>query len=143
MTINNTYRDYVLELIEPLGKVQARRFFGGIGLSLDDVQFGMIMGSSLYFVVDDSTRKRYQQAGSTAFSYATKKGMIQVKKYFELPEAVLTEPELLKKWLAESLRVAKHSAQPRNASIAGTPPAKKSKPAHAVKSKRAAKAIDH
>lgn len=60
----------------------------------------MIMGNSLYFAVDEGTRKKYEQAGMRPFSYMTKKGRVQVRKYFELPEDVLTDPEQLRLWAA-------------------------------------------
>lgn len=66
----------------------------------------MIMGNSLYFAVDDDTRKKYEQAGMQPFSYMTKKGRVQVRKYFELPEDVFTDPEQLRLWANEAMRVA-------------------------------------
>ena len=66
----------------------------------------MIMGNSLYFAVDDDTRGKYEQAGMQPFSYMTKKGRVQVRKYFELPEDVLTDPEQLRLWTNEAVRVA-------------------------------------
>lgn len=100
------YTEYVLELLSPVGPVSVGRFFGGVGLSRASVQFAMIMDNSLYFVVDDTTRARYEAAGMKPFSYATKQGRVQVRRYFELPEEVLSDPEELRTWAQESLRVA-------------------------------------
>jgi len=72
----------------------------------------MIMGNSLYFVVNDNTRQKYEKAGMTAFSYATKKGRVQVRKYFELPEEVLTDAEKLRLWASESIQVAANTQKP-------------------------------
>lgn len=41
-----------------------------------------------------------------AFSYLTKNGRIQVRRYFELPEDVLTDRSELRKWAAEAIEVA-------------------------------------
>ena len=106
MTASAEYTEYVLELLEPIGPVRTSRFFGGVGISRDSVQFAMIMGNSLYFAADEHTRKKYEQAGMQPFSYMTKKGRVQVRKYFELPEDVLTDPEELRLWANESMRVA-------------------------------------
>jgi DNA transformation protein len=100
------YTEYILELLEPIGPVQTGRFFGGVGISNGFAQFAMIMGNSLYFVVDEDTRKKYEQAGMQPFSYMTKKGRIQVRRYFELPEDILTDPEQLRLWASEAMRVA-------------------------------------
>jgi len=106
------YTEYVLELLEPIGPVRISRFFGGVGISHGLVQFAMIMGNSLYFVVNDNTRQKYEEAGMTAFSYATKKGRVQVRKYFELPEEVLTDAEKLRLWASESIQVAANTQKP-------------------------------
>ena len=106
MTTSTQFADYVLELLESVGPVRTSRFFGGVGISRGDVQFAMIMGSSLYLVVDDSTRPKYENAGMAPFSYTTKKGRIQVRRYFELPEDILTDPDELRIWVRESIEVA-------------------------------------
>lgn len=72
----------------------------------------MIMGNSLYFVVDEGTRKKYEQAGMQPFSYATKKGRIQVRKYFEVPEEVLTDPAQRRIWANEAIGVARKTMKP-------------------------------
>jgi DNA transformation protein len=100
------YLDYVLELLAPVGPVQPSRFFGGVGLSISSVQFAMVMDNCLYFVVDETTRARYEAAGMQSFSYETKKKRVQVRRYFELPEDVLTDPAELRVWAAESMRIA-------------------------------------
>jgi DNA transformation protein and related proteins len=87
------YIEYILEHLQPISSLQTSRFFGGLGVSNGFVQFAMMMGNSLYFVVDDGSRKKYEQAGMQAFSYMTKKGCIQVRRYYEVPEEVLTDSE--------------------------------------------------
>lgn len=112
LTASSEYTEYVLELLEPIGPVKISRFFGGVGISHGLVQFAMIMGNSLYFVVNDNTRQKYEKVGMTAFSYTTKKGRVQVRKYFELPEEILTDTEQLRLWAGESLQVAANTNKP-------------------------------
>ena len=107
MTASAEYTEYVLELLAPLGPVRTGRFFGGAGISDGAIQFAMIMGNSLYFVVDEGTRKKYEMAGMEPFSYMTKKGRVLVRKYFELPEDVLTDPAQLRIWADEAMCVAR------------------------------------
>jgi DNA transformation protein len=95
-----------LEHLEAIGSVHTGRFFGGIGISRDSVQFAMMIGNSLYFVVDADSRIKYEQAGMQAFSYLKKTGTVQVRKYYELPEEVLTDPEQLRLWADEAIKVA-------------------------------------
>jgi DNA transformation protein len=76
----------------------------------------MIMGNSLYFAVDEGSRKKYEKAGMQPFSCLTKKGRIQVRKFFELPEEVLTDAAQLRVWAEESIRVATKTKKPDQAS---------------------------
>ena len=120
MTASAEYTEYVLELLQPLGPVQTNLFFGGMGISDGSIQFAMIMGNSLYFVVDVNTRQKYEQAGMRPFSYMTKKGRVQVRKYFELPEDVLTDPAQLRIWADEAMGVARKTKKPKKAPTART-----------------------
>lgn len=113
MTASAEYTEYVLELLEPIGPVRTGRFFGGVGISKGSLQFAMIMGNSLYFAVDDNTREKYEEAGMQPFSYMTKKGWVQVRRYFELPEDVLTDPEQLRRWAEESIQAAGKTKKPK------------------------------
>lgn len=106
MSASAEFTDYVLEQLEPAGTVRTTRFFGGIGLCAGATQFAMIMGNSLYFVVDDNTRPKYERAGMRPFSYRTRHGTREVRRYFELPEEVLTDPHELRAWMRESIGIA-------------------------------------
>ena len=62
MTVNSSdYVGFVMDQLASLRGISSGRFFGGVGLSADGIQFAMIMGSSLYFVVDDSSREKYER----------------------------------------------------------------------------------
>lgn len=116
MTAPSTeYIEYILEHLRPISSLQTSRFFGGLGISNGFVQFAMMMGNSLYFVVDDGSRKKYEQAGMQAFSYMTKKGCIQVRRYYEVPEEVLTDSEQLRHWANEAMCVAEKTKKPSKA----------------------------
>jgi len=100
--ISNEFKEYVFELLEPIGPLGVARFFGGVGISYGAVQFAMIMDSSLYFMVDDESRGKYQQAGMQCFSYLTKRGRVYVHRYYELPEEILTDAKELRMWADEA-----------------------------------------
>jgi DNA transformation protein len=106
MTASAEYTEYVLDFLEPLFPSTIVRFFGGAGVYFDTVQFAMIMDNTLYFAVDEGSRQKYEQAGMQPFSYMTKRGRVQVRKYFELPEDELNVQEQLKIWANESIQVA-------------------------------------
>ncbi len=107
------YVRYVLEQFESLAsfqRISTARFFGGVGLTDGRAQFAMMIGNALYYVVDDTTRSKYERAGMQAFAYQTRNGLVQVRRYFELPEEVLTEGTRLRAWTSEAMQIAATSA---------------------------------
>jgi DNA transformation protein len=106
MTVSAEYTEYILEKLEPLGTIVKSRFFGGVALSFQSIQFAMIMGSTLYFVVNEKSRDKYKAKGMEPFSYATKKGTVLVHRYWSVPEEALEEPDELKRWAHEAIDAA-------------------------------------
>jgi len=101
------YIEYVLALLEPINAISSGKFFGGKGVSCDSIQFAMIMGNALFFVVDNSTRDRYISMGTECFWYMKKTGKVNVKKYHEVPGELFDEPSILLEWARESIEIAK------------------------------------
>jgi DNA transformation protein and related proteins len=103
------FAEFIKEQLATVSALATTRFFGGIGLTSDGVQFGMMMGDLLYFVVDNTTRPHYQQQGSNCFSYSTKKGVVNVNRYFEVPAQAIEEPDQLVALATEAIAVARGS----------------------------------
>ena len=76
--------DGVLGSLLPLGPVRARAMFGGWGLFLDDVMFGLIARERLYLKVDAETEPRFAAAGAEAFTYL-RQGKRVALSYWEAP----------------------------------------------------------
>ena len=51
---------FVVESLRPLGPVSARRMFGGHGIFLDGVMFGLIADDQLYLKADEENRAAYE-----------------------------------------------------------------------------------
>lgn len=101
------YVEFVKEQLAPIPGLASGRFFGGIGLSVDGLQFAMIMGNALYFAVDQATRPRYEKMGSGCFWYATKKGRVDVKKYYAVPADLFENQARLVAFAREAIDVAR------------------------------------
>ena len=67
MVARNEFVEYTLELLADLGAVRARSMFGGYGLYLDDLMFGIIADDVVYFKVDDTNRDIFLSAGLEPF----------------------------------------------------------------------------
>ena len=106
---NTEFADYIVDLLDPIGSIESRRFFGGIALVSESKQFAMLMVGTLYFCVDDSTREKYEGAGMEPFSYKTKKKRVLVRRYYEVPEDLLENADELIAWAREAIAVASQS----------------------------------
>ena len=107
MPVSDDYAHYVLDQLHLLGRVSARRMFGGMGLYHGDWFFALIANNVLYFKADDYNRPAYQRAGMQAFKpYAVRATRMS---YFEVPPEVVEDPETLSLWAKESLRAAREA----------------------------------
>ena len=91
MSASPEFTEYVKELFIPLGSLENGSFFGGFAFKSGSKQFAMIMGNTLYFCVNDKTRPKYEAKGMVPFSYSTKKGIVNVKKYYSTPEELFDD----------------------------------------------------
>jgi DNA transformation protein len=103
----------LLARLMPLGPVAARAMFGGYGIYLDGVMFGIAAGERFYFKIDDTTRGRYVEAGMAAFRpYGNH---VVLRSYYEVPPAALAQGEALRDLAAKAHRVAARAALGRAA----------------------------
>ena len=109
MADNSEFVDYVIDQLDAIPGIASARFFGGTGLTCDSAQFAMVMGGSLYMVVDDETRPKYEEAKMPPFSYQREKGRIDVRRYYEVPPEVLEDPAEFTAWAEKSIEVARRT----------------------------------
>lgn len=96
MPVSEEYQAYIIERLECVGEVTARKMFGGLGLYLNGIFFALVSKNTLYFKVDDSNRTDYEKAGAGPFQpYEEKKFNMN---YYEVPAHVLDDDSLLRKW---------------------------------------------
>jgi DNA transformation protein len=122
MAVSRDFRDFVLEQLEPAGRVTSRAMFGGVGLYLDGLFFALIDDDTLYFKADATTRVRYEQAGSKPFCPFPDQPD-KAMAYWQVPAEVLEDADELAAWAREAMGVAlaKSSRRPmrRRAGPAG------------------------
>ena len=104
MPVSDEYLTYVVDQLECLGPVQARRMFGGAGLYFEGLFFAIVADDVLYFKVDDSNRGDYEAVGMGPFQpFPDKKAVMQ---YYEVPIDVLENRDTLRDWAGKALSVA-------------------------------------
>jgi DNA transformation protein len=116
--------EHCLELLAPLGPVTARRMFGGHGLRVDGLFFGLIVFDRLYLKVDAATRPAFEAAGCSPFVYDGKGKQVTVS-YWTVPAEAMESPAFMHPWARLALQAAltARAAAPVKKPRA-TPPAK-------------------
>jgi DNA transformation protein len=99
---------HVLELVAPLGAVQARRMFGGHGLYCGGVFFGILLDNTLYLKADERNRGEFEQAGAEVFRY-TRKGKTVSLGFYRAPEEAMDAPALMLPWARSAVAAALRS----------------------------------
>ncbi len=59
---DESFKDFVLDQLQEIDNVEARRMFGGYGLYQDETFFGIVHKGQLYFKIDETTVERISQA---------------------------------------------------------------------------------
>jgi len=108
MTADREFVSYVVESLRALGRVGARRMFGGHGIFMDGVMFGLIADDQLYLKVDAGNRAAYEAEGLQPFTYSGKGRPIEMS-YRLAPSEGFDDPEILCDWAREAYAAALRS----------------------------------
>ena len=100
MPVSNEEKEfvtYVVDLMQSIGPVRAKGMFGGHGIFLEGLMFGLIADSVLYLKVDKQTENEFKDRGLEAFTY-NKKGKEFKMSYYQAPEEALEDAEEMNFW---------------------------------------------
>ena len=101
MASSNEFIDFLHEVFEDLGPIQAKRMFGGYGVYHDGLMFGLVVANQLYLKVDDENRHYFEAQKLGPFVFAMKGKPVQLS-YHLAPEAIMDERELAALWARRS-----------------------------------------
>lgn len=111
MAVTPAYREFLLELLAPLGPVGLRRMFGGAGVFYGGTMFGLVVDDTLYLKVSEANRPDFDAADMKPFSYKGRGGRTVSLGYYELPGGLLDEPDELLDWARKAILVAMEAAR--------------------------------
>ncbi len=118
------YRYVTFDLMGDIPGITSRSMFGGYGIYQYGNFFALIADGELYFKVDDTTYKDYENRGSHPFRYS--KGPKEVTLgYWTLPEQIMENKEALLDWVERAVIVAKKAKAPKVRSVRGAEKARK------------------
>ena len=99
---DDTYRDFVLDQLAPLGgELECRRMFGGYGLYFGPAFFGILYAGRLYFKTDQGSRGDYMALGMEPFRPRPRQTL---SEYYEVPVEVVENAEQLIRWARRAAR---------------------------------------
>jgi DNA transformation protein and related proteins len=107
---HSPFVESLLDLLQPLGGVSAKRMFGAYGIYKDGLMFGLVDGERFHLKVDDENRPAFEEAGLEAFTFTDKNGKTMTLKYHEAPESVFSSPMRMKPWALSGYQAAKRNA---------------------------------
>lgn len=110
---NSDLKVLLEEMLAPLGPVAIKRMFGGYGLFLDGLMFGLISDDQLYFKTSETGRSTFEAEGLGPFTYMKKGGPAVLTSYWQAPERLFDEPDELVAWARTAHRaaIAHHKAK--------------------------------
>lgn len=104
MAVSVSFRTYLLEQLGRIRPVTSRPMFGGLCFFAEGRAFALVAEEVLYFKVDDTNRPDFVAAGMGPFlPFGDPDKPMQ---YYELPEDVLEDPDLLAEWMTKAIAVA-------------------------------------
>ena len=96
----NSFKEFILDQLEPLGSVNGRSMFGGFGMYRGETFFGIVFKGRLYFNNDSSTVSSYTGKETKPFRPSQKQTL---KFYYEVPVEILEDEGQLVEWARKAV----------------------------------------
>ncbi|MEQ8953968.1 MAG: TfoX/Sxy family protein [Gammaproteobacteria bacterium] len=100
MPITQEQKDFstwVVDMLQGMGPVRSKRMFGGFGIFLDELMFGLIADNELYFKVDDENRAEFEEHDLMPFTYVKADREMKLS-YYQAPAEALDNMEIMLEW---------------------------------------------
>ena len=109
MTRDRSFHDYVVyDLLGDISGIASRAMFGGWAIYKNGIVFGLILSGELYFKVDDSNRREFEQMESShPFVYAKKAGKPITMSYWLVSGEILEDRERLYRLIEKSVSISR------------------------------------
>lgn len=103
------FADYVVDLSQAIGPVYSKRMFGGFGIFLEGLMFGLIADNVYYLKVDEESRHEFEELDLPPFTY-DKAGKKMNLGYLQAPEEALENMEVMSEWANKGFGAALRAA---------------------------------
>ena len=117
---------YAVDLLSPLGDVSSCAMFGGHGLYLDGLMFGLLDDGELFLKTDELCQAEFAAAGGKRWTYPSPKGPMETR-YFAPPAEAMESSDGMKKWFELSIAAARRKASEKKKKTSRKAPKKTKK----------------
>ena len=98
---DDSFKEFVLDQLRDLGRVNCRAMFGGYGLHHNGIFFGIIYKGRLYFKTDPENASDYLEKGMKPFRPNAK---MTLKSYYEVPVEIIEDQDALTDWAKKAIQ---------------------------------------
>lgn len=112
MSTDRDFVNYLLELLEPLADIAAKRMFGSYGLFRDGLMFAIVSDNTLYLKADSQTTPLFTERNLEPFTFH-KKGETISTSYYRAPEEALDNSEEMREWATLAHQAALRVSKPK------------------------------
>jgi DNA transformation protein len=128
--------DDMIDLLDSIGGVTARRMFGGTGFYKNGIMFALEAYGRLFLKTDAENRERFIDSGCEAFAFEGKNGREMVTSYYEPPESAFSSPLKMKPWALLGVEASLRAARPKTKKSKSTVKAAKKSAAKKTRKKK-------
>ena len=89
--------EHLHEVFESLGRIQARRMFGGYGIYHEGVMFGLYATGRLYLKTDADNQPQFLAAQCEPFVYVQRGKPVKLS-YWSAPDIIMDDRDQARKW---------------------------------------------
>jgi DNA transformation protein len=105
---HSEYVMFLLDMLQIIGPVSAKRMFGGYGIFLHGLMFALVIEDVCYLKANADTITDFTSRGLLPFTYH-KQGKLQQINYYQCPEEALEDEELMQQWANTAYAVARNA----------------------------------
>ena len=102
MSLNEEFKNFVLDQPQGIGEFETKRMFGGLALLYQGSAFAKIKHDKVWLKVDDSNLANFKRLGMNQYTYG--KDNSRKLNFYETPVEIIEDRDKLKAWAKISFK---------------------------------------
>lgn len=98
---DESFKDFIVDQLSEIDRVEARRMFGGHGLYQDETFFGIVHKGKLFFKINETTIAACRKRKMKPFS---PNGKLTLKSYYQVPVEIIEDADGLRRWAVKAVQ---------------------------------------